>query len=71
MGKRTPLTKPKPGNLFLSADQVANRYNVHRASIYRWAKEADFPKPIKLGDNCTRWSLEDIEAWEQMKKDSR
>ncbi|WP_249976058.1 helix-turn-helix transcriptional regulator [Vreelandella olivaria] len=43
--KTKPQASAKPGNEFLSAEQAANRYGVHRASIYRWAKEGDFPTP--------------------------
>ncbi|MEG3081320.1 AlpA family phage regulatory protein [Halomonas sp. 5021] len=63
-------TPPKPGNEFLSADQAANRYGVHRASIYRWAKESAFPAPIKLGPNVTRWALADLEAWEKSQREA-
>lgn len=66
----TPQTTPKPGNEFLSAEQVSHRYGVHRATPYRWAQQGSFPKPIKLGANVTRWSLADLEAWEQSQKEA-
>ncbi|PCF97663.1 helix-turn-helix transcriptional regulator [Vreelandella nigrificans] len=68
--KTKPQASAKPGNEFLSAEQAANRYGVHRASIYRWAKEGDFPTPIKLGPNVTRWALADLEAWEQSQREA-
>lgn len=68
--KTKPQTTPKPGNEFLSAEQVSHRYGVHRASIYRWAKDSTFPAPIKLGPNVTRWALADLEAWEQSQKEA-
>ncbi|MGE4533490.1 helix-turn-helix transcriptional regulator [Halomonas sp.] len=50
---------------FLTAKQVATRYDVGVATIWRWARDRDdFPKPKKLGDNCTRWRLSDLEQWE-------
>lgn len=68
--KTNPQTPTKPENVFLSAEQAANRYGVHRASIYRWAKESTFPAPIKLGPNVTRWALADLEAWEQSQREA-
>ncbi|MEQ6916652.1 helix-turn-helix transcriptional regulator [Halomonas aquatica] len=53
------------GRTFLTAKQVATRYDVGVATIWRWSRDRDdFPKPMKLGPNCTRWRLADIEAWE-------
>ncbi|MCO7245252.1 AlpA family phage regulatory protein [Halomonas sp. Mc5H-6] len=51
---------------YSSAKQTAKRFGVSEVTIWRWARDgvSDFPKPIKLGPNCTRWRLEDIEAWE-------
>jgi len=50
---------------FLTAKQVATRYDVGVATIWRWSRDRDdFPKPKKLGDNCTRWRLSDLEHWE-------
>jgi prophage regulatory protein len=50
---------------FLSDNQIAIRYGVHRATIWRWANmDPDFPKPVKLSAQCTRWKLSQIEAWE-------
>ncbi|WP_404298107.1 helix-turn-helix transcriptional regulator [Halomonas sp.] len=50
---------------FLTAKQVAARYDVGVATIWRWARARDvFPKPKKLGDNCTRWSLASLERFE-------
>lgn len=51
---------------FLSDKQVADRYSVTRTSIWRWLKkDPTFPKPISLSAGCSRWRLEELEAWEQ------
>lgn len=44
--------------------QLAERYKVSRATIWRWVKERDFPKPVKLGQGCTRWKGSEVEQWE-------
>lgn len=49
---------------YLTVKQIATRLAVSVPTVWRWTREADFPKPIKLSANCTRWKLEDIEAWE-------
>lgn len=51
-------------NTYLTDRQTADRYAVHRNTVHRWARERDFPKPVKLGENCTRFRLTDLEAWE-------
>ncbi|MCL3882995.1 helix-turn-helix domain-containing protein [Marivita sp. GX14005] len=53
-----------PAGVYLSVEQVALRYNVSKDTIWRWRREGDFPKPVKLGGKTSRWRLADIEAWE-------
>lgn len=53
---------------YLTDKQVAKRYNVGRATAWRWVQEGDFPKPIKLSSGCTRWKLTDLEKWETDKE---
>lgn len=55
---------------YLTDKQVAERYNVGRATAWRWVQDGDFPKPIKLSPGCTRWKLSDIEKWEAGKETS-
>ena len=50
--------------IYLTDRQVAKRFGVSRASIWRWMKEEGFPTPLRLTAGCTRWRLEDVEKWE-------
>lgn len=50
--------------IYLTDRQLAERFDVSRFTIWRWCREGDFPKPIRLSAACTRWRLEDVEAWE-------
>ena len=50
--------------VFLTVTQTARRENVSVPTIWRWAREGKFPPPVKLGDNCTRFRLADLQAWE-------
>lgn len=54
---------------YLSDTQLAARFGVHRSTPWRWVKtDPSFPKPVVLSPGCTRWSLEEIELWEDAKK---
>ena len=53
-----------PQTIFLSVDQVAERLGVSTDSIYRWKRNGDFPKAVKLGPGSVRWRLADVEQWE-------
>ncbi|APX94305.1 hypothetical protein BWR19_15940 [Halomonas sp. 1513] len=55
---------PTDAPVFMTATQVAKRESVSVPTIWRWAREGKFPQPVKLGDNCTRWRLADLLAWE-------
>jgi predicted DNA-binding transcriptional regulator AlpA len=50
--------------IYISDIAVAKRYQVSRATIWRWAQSKRFPDPVKLSAGCTRWRLADIEKWE-------
>lgn len=48
---------PKSAPRFLSIDEVAQRYGVSHATIWRWVKNnKHFPEPIKLSLGTSRWS---------------
>lgn len=60
---------PETISNWLTAKQVSAHYSVGIATIWRWSRDRDdFPKPVKLGDNCTRWRLADLEAWEEKRE---
>ena len=55
-------------NTFISDKQVSVRYEVSRATIWRWVKEGNFPSPVKFTTGCTRWRLSDLQTWEASKE---
>jgi len=55
---------PETIRTWLTVKHLAIRYGVSVPTIWRWARETDFPKPVKLGPSATRWKLSDLEAWE-------
>jgi prophage regulatory protein len=50
---------------FVTDRQLAERYSVSRASIWRWSQTGQLPKPISLASGTTRWNLEDVLNHEQ------
>jgi hypothetical protein len=46
-----------------------NPADISRATVWRWNKESNLPKPVKF-NGSTRWKLSDLEAWEQQKSGS-
>jgi len=53
---------------FYSDLQLAKRYGVHRATLWRWVQRHGFPAPIKLSPGCARWRASDIEEYERQAK---
>lgn len=68
------LTKDKDtadalGIVYVSDQNLAGRYTVSRQTVWRWLKtDPTFPKPISLSPGCTRWRLDEIEAWEAARR---
>ena len=50
----------EPRILYLSVQQVAERYGVSTDTIWRWVRNGTFPKRYKLGSGTTRWRLADL-----------
>lgn len=45
---------------YLNVTQVANRYGVSTDTIWRWTRDGEMPKAVKIGRNCTRWRMSDL-----------
>ena len=48
---------------YQTRNQLEKLFKVSPATIYRWIKEGNFPKPVRLGANMVRWKASDIETW--------
>ena len=46
---------------YISDNQLAERYYVSRATIWRWSQKGILPRPVQLSPGCTRWRLDEIE----------
>lgn len=47
---------------YISAAQLAARYGVSQATIWRWVQRERLPRPVQLSPACTRWVADEIEA---------
>lgn len=50
-------TKDKPGLLPISA-----------VTIWRWARDGSFPKPIRLSNKVTVWDAQEVQAWQDQRR---
>uniref|UniRef100_UPI003B51680F helix-turn-helix transcriptional regulator n=1 Tax=Roseovarius indicus TaxID=540747 RepID=UPI003B51680F len=56
-------------DVFLSDVNIAERYDVHRMTVWGWLRaDPTFPKPFKFSARCTRWKKSEIDAWEARKR---
>ncbi len=62
---RKQVSCTKCQETFLSDIEVAKRYGISRASVWRWVKNnSKAPKPIKLSPGTTRWKLSELVEFE-------
>ena len=53
---------------YQTRQQVEKLIQVSRPTLYRWMKEGNFPKSVRLGANMVRWKASDINAWLEEKE---
>ncbi|WP_114365321.1 helix-turn-helix transcriptional regulator [Paramylibacter kogurei] len=67
------IQSPVNDRIYLRVEDVAARYDVSIATIWRWASETAnaFPKPIQLSRGTTRWLLGELENYDAQVKADR
>jgi prophage regulatory protein len=50
--------------VFIKLPQVARRYSVSRATIWRWIKSGNLPEPIKLSPSTVGFYSDQLEAFD-------
>ncbi|MDC2963444.1 AlpA family phage regulatory protein [Gammaproteobacteria bacterium] len=50
---------------WISDRTIANRYEIARSTVWAWTRKGKLPKPVKLGENITRWNEDEIERFMQ------
>lgn len=52
-----------PVNGFAPIAAVCKLTTKSKPTIYRWAREGIFPKPVRLGPNSVAWRADDLRQW--------
>ena len=52
--------KPSLEQTYVDDKWLASRYGRHRSAVWRWARNGEFPKPVKIATGCSRWRLQDV-----------
>ena len=65
-----PAPNPDPIR-FIDRAEVARRTALSKSVIYRLINEADFPKPVRIGNKCSRWVASEVDAWLRQRADGR
>jgi predicted DNA-binding transcriptional regulator AlpA len=61
------MTSPLPEAGFLRLPQVLRLFPVGRSTWWAGVKSGRYPKPVKIGERCTAWRVEDLrELMEQV-----
>jgi predicted DNA-binding transcriptional regulator AlpA len=50
---------------YLTDADLAKRYSISRATVWRWSNSGRLPPPVRLGEATTRWPLEAVLEHEQ------
>ncbi|MEE4382039.1 MAG: helix-turn-helix domain-containing protein [Pseudomonadales bacterium] len=46
---------------YLTDRQVAERYNVNRTTVHKWAAKGVIPRGVKIGPGTRRWIEEELD----------
>lgn len=64
-GSQPPTPCSHCNEQFLSDHQVAARFDISKATVWRWhTKYPDFPRRIRLSPGTSRWKLSDLVQFE-------
>jgi prophage regulatory protein len=48
---------------FIRLPELITMLSVSKPTIWRWVSQGKFPKPTKLGERTSAWSVADVEQW--------
>ena len=49
--------------IYKRANEICRIFSIGRSTLYKWAKDPNFPKPIKAGPKVTLWDVKAIEEY--------
>jgi prophage regulatory protein len=47
-------------NEYFSDVDLARRFAVSRVTVWRWVSQGLLPKPVRIGQGCTRWLADEV-----------
>ena len=50
-------------NQYLRAKELCSLFRISIPTLYRYAKDSNFPKPIKPSQKVTLWNVKEIEEY--------
>ncbi len=53
---------------FLNQTEVQKKFGISRTTLYRWTRDGNFPKGMRLSSNMLRWKQDDVESWLENKR---
>ena len=66
--KSTTKTAQPENSGYVSDKYLSNRFEVSRATWWRWVREGHAPKPYRFTSQCTRWILSEVMDWESSRE---
>jgi prophage regulatory protein len=63
------MTLPDTQDRLIDIKEVSSLIGMKKPTIYKYIRDGQFPKPIKIGARASRWSYQAVMEWiEQRKK---
>lgn len=59
---QTHDTQSLPETGFVRLPQILKVFPVAKTTWYSGVRSGKYPKPVRLGDRCSAWKVEDIRA---------
>jgi predicted DNA-binding transcriptional regulator AlpA len=56
--------------MYLNVKEVAARFAISTSTVWGWVRAGIFPKPTHVGPHTRRWLLEDVDRWEQERREN-
>lgn len=41
---------------------------VKKSTLYMWIQRQEFPAPVRLGERCSAWRVEDVRRWIEQRR---
>lgn len=53
---------------YLTDKDVAGRYGISVSTVWQWTRDCILPSPMRFGQRCTRWNIEDLDEFDSKSK---